>query len=145
MRRSPFFFGLGLVAVSACSSAPEPAPAPTPAPRASAQAANANTALFTEAQSDRGRQLFREECSDCHYSSEMSDDGFQFEWERRSVGALLDHVSGSMPDDDPGSLTPQQYVDVIAYILNLNGFPAGGAELEPGAPALATLLKRPGS
>ncbi len=101
--------------------------------------------MFTQAQSDRGRQLFRDECSECHYSSEMRDNAFQYEWERRTVGDLLDHVSGSMPDDDPGSLTPQQYVDVIAYILGLNGFPTGTVELAPDAPGLATPLKSPGS
>ncbi len=34
-----------------------------------------------------------------------------------------------MPDDAPGSLPPQQYVDVVTYILQLNGFPPGAREL----------------
>lgn len=75
----------------------------------------------------------------------MSDDAFQFEWERRTVGDLLRHVSRTMPDDDPGSLTPAQYLDVIAYILEMNDFPAGTTELTADASGLDTSLRSPGS
>jgi hypothetical protein len=34
-----------------------------------------------------------------------------------------------MPDDDPGSLTGQQYADLLAYVFSLNKFPAGTTEL----------------
>jgi hypothetical protein len=42
-----------------------------------------------------------------------------------------------MPDDDPGSLALSQYIDVVAYILQLNGFPEGEAELVADENALA--------
>jgi len=38
-------------------------------------------------------------------------------------------VSTTMPQDNPGSLTPQQYVDVTAYVLQLAGFPSGTVAL----------------
>ena len=34
-----------------------------------------------------------------------------------------------MPFDSPGSLTPEQYADVIAYMLSANKYPAGDKEL----------------
>jgi hypothetical protein len=34
-----------------------------------------------------------------------------------------------MPEDAPGSLEPQQYVDIISYVLRANGFPPGDREL----------------
>lgn len=137
---------LVLLAAAACAGpAAEPSPSPAPAAPPAAASAPAGGALYTEAQADRGRQVFRARCSECHYTSEMSDDAFQFEWERRSVGDLLRHVSRTMPDDDPGSLTGAQYLDVIAYILSLNDFPAGPSELTADAPGLETPLRTPGS
>ena len=35
----------------------------------------------------------------------------------------------SMPMDAPGSLKPQEYADILAYFLSINGYPAGQAEL----------------
>jgi S-disulfanyl-L-cysteine oxidoreductase SoxD len=43
-----------------------------------------------------------------------------------------------MPQDRPGSLSAEEYADVVAYILRLNGRPAGEREL----PADAALLAR---
>jgi polar amino acid transport system substrate-binding protein len=42
-------------------------------------------------------------------------------------------MSTTMPEDNPGSLKPQQYADVVAYFLELNGYPEGKAELDPAA------------
>ncbi|MEQ9399543.1 MAG: cytochrome c [Longimicrobiales bacterium] len=134
---------------AACGGGADPAPAtPAPAPSAPAVAppapAAAAAALYSDAQAQRGRQVFRDSCAECHYSSEMRDDAFQFEWERRTVGQLLNHVVGSMPDDAPGSLPMGEYVDVIAYILSLNGFPAGPGDLTADSPGLETRLAAPG-
>ena len=38
-------------------------------------------------------------------------------------------VQTTMPLTAPGSLTPQQTADVIAYVLSFNKFPAGATEL----------------
>ena len=42
-----------------------------------------------------------------------------------------------MPMDNPGSLPPQNYADVVAYFFRANGFPAGKDEL----PIVADHLK----
>jgi hypothetical protein len=34
-----------------------------------------------------------------------------------------------MPYDSPGALSDQQYTDIVAYMLELNGVPAGTTEL----------------
>ena len=34
-----------------------------------------------------------------------------------------------MPEDRPGTLTRQQYADILAYVFKLNGYPAGNSEL----------------
>ena len=45
-----------------------------------------------------------------------------------------------MPADSPGTLKPQQYADVLAYIFSVNGFPEGSAEIAPD-PAELKLMK----
>ena len=34
-----------------------------------------------------------------------------------------------MPEGDPGSLSPAEYAAVVAYLLQLYGYPAGDADL----------------
>jgi len=92
----------------------------------------------------RGRATFRSVCADCHYSSEFRDSQFQFKWGRRTVAELYRNILENMPDDAPGSLERQQYVDVVSYILQLNGFPAGPGELTAEGPGMSGVtLKAP--
>jgi len=86
-------------------------------------------AIFTDDQAERGRASFRAICSECHYSSEFRGTQFQFEWRRRTVWDFYREISRTMPEDAPGSLEPQQYVDIISYVLRANGFSAGDREL----------------
>ncbi len=50
-----------------------------------------------------------------------------------------------MPEDNPDSLTGQEYVDVIAYMLTVGGMPAGDDELQPDPQSLARVVIRPQS
>ena len=87
--------------------------------------------IYSEEQAERGRGTFRSVCGECHYSREFRDDQFKYSWRRRSVGDLFGHIMETMPEDAPGSLSSHQYADVVAYILSLNGLPAGSTDL-PG-------------
>lgn len=120
-------------------AASAPATSPTPPPAASPTADPGGApALYNETQAARGRQVFVDTCYACHYSSEFHDAEFQFTWGRRTVWDLFRDIRMNMPDDDPGSLALQQYIDVVAYILQLNGFPMGDAELAADENALAS-------
>ncbi len=85
--------------------------------------------VFSASQAGRGRAVFVDLCSECHYTSEMRDAPFQFTWKRRTAWDLHRLVVRDMPEDAPGSLSNQQYIDVTAYILQLNGYPPGDLEL----------------
>jgi mono/diheme cytochrome c family protein len=93
--------------------------------------------IYSEEQAERGRGTFRSVCGECHYSREFRDDQFKFSWRRRSVADLFGHIAETMPENAPGSLSPRQYADVVAYILSLNGIPAGSEELPTDRDALA--------
>ena len=122
------------LAACASSSGGEPAPQPSPATEAEPSAEEASavttaTASFTAEQADRGRDLFRAQCTECHYSSEFSDSQFQFKWSRRTAGNLYQLIQTSMPETAPGSLSPEETVELVSYILRMNGFEAGSTEL----------------
>ena len=97
----------------------------------SADASPALVAFYTEPQARRGQRAFRQVCSDCHYTSEFKGPVFTDVWARRTARDLYRELRRTMPDDNPGGLPRQTYVDVMAYILELNGYPAGSDELPP--------------
>lgn len=86
--------------------------------------------VFTVEQADRGDQVFMRTCIDCHLPEEFSTAGYLTAWEGEFVAELLDYLRENMPEDNPGSLLSREYFDVTAYILKLNGIPAGGRELD---------------
>ena len=56
---------------------------------------------------------------------------FLREWDGRSLATLFTYTRQTMPEDNPGSMTDQEFVDVIAYMLSFGGMPAGDDELPP--------------
>ena len=99
-------------------------------------AKSVNEGVYTAAQADRGAAVFKTSCTACHDTGRFTGDDFLAGWTGKSLHALFDHVSTTMPEDNPGSLKPQQYADVIAYLLKLNEYPTGNTELS-GADAKA--------
>jgi len=97
------------------------------APQTPAPAADAVT--FTEEQATRGGEVFSGVCLECHARKDVSDAEFKGKWRGQSVFALLDRISSTMPESNPGSLSRKQYLDVSAYIAKLNGLAAGTVEL----------------
>ena len=81
--------------------------------------------------------MFTTICSTCHGRNEFTGPIFALTWRAEPVGNLYEHVSTNMPQDAPGSLTPEQYADVVAHILQINGLTPGEREL----PADAELLR----
>ena len=123
------------IGVAACQSAPSATPAqPAPAqpdPAAVTEAADPTTAdgIYTAEQADRGEALFDGVCSECHDAADWTESGFKGRWESQSVFQLWYYINDRMPYDDPFSLSRQQVTDVLTYILELNGLPAGASEL----------------
>ena len=58
------------------------------------------------------------------------------------MAGLLSFVSAEMPFDSPASLDEDAYIDVISYILSVNGIPAGEAPLAMGAPGVITIVEQ---
>jgi len=103
--------------------------------------------VYTAEQSTRGEEVYRKECSRCHSTKDHSSADFRQSWNGQSVRALFDYLRFTMPDDDPAALNEQQYLDVTAYLLKLNGMPSGESALVADTTALKKLvidIKAPG-
>src|SRR5690606_24242245 len=91
---------------------------------------------FTAAQAERGRRAYDSSCAVCHgstltngtFGTPLAGPYFRTHWFGRTVRALFDK-SRTMPPNSPGSLPAETYADVVAYILEINGFSAGNVEL----------------
>ena len=95
------------------------------------------SAFYTTAQAARGEKVFSAQCIACHARKDMSNPDFHLKWNGRTVFDLLERVQSTMPESDPGGLSASEYADVVAYLLKLNGMPAGKTAVTPG-PALKT-------
>ncbi len=99
-----------------------------------------NGSVYTAAQAERGQQVFGEKCSACHDPARFTGAAFFDVFDGKALKEVWDIASGTMPEDNPGSLKPQEYGDIIAYFLQLNAFPTGDVEL-PGNPGAMANIK----
>lgn len=100
--------------------------------------------VYTDAQAKRGQEAYTKACAECH-GQDLGGDGFapglkgpdfMTNWSGLSVGDLYDRIRISMPPDNPNSLPAKDKVDIVAYVLKENGFPAGTTELATAVEAL---------
>lgn len=98
-----------------------------------------NSGVYTAEQAERGKKLFEAKCTACHDTARFTGDGFLDAWDSKLLKDVWDIASGTMPEDNPGSLQQQEYGDILAFFLSLNAFPTGDAELQGNAAAMATI------
>jgi len=84
--------------------------------------------VFSEDQAKSGQETFEAVCAECH-EPEQFGVGFIQAWSGATIGDLFDLVSALMPEDQPGSLEPGEYVAVLSYIFKINGLPPGPVAL----------------
>ena len=109
------------------------------APALQSSAGSVLDGVFTPAQASRGERTFSDVCAACHDTGEFSGGRFRISWVGRPVGELFETISTLMPEADPGSLSPAQYAAIVAYLLQVNGYPAGDADLPTNVRALGQL------
>jgi cytochrome c5 len=100
--------------------------------------------VYTEAQAMRGERDYGRSCERCHGVDLTGDPTtevpalqsapFVEQWQGKTLKDLFDVIKRSMPADEPDSLTTRAYVDIVAYLMSANHFPAGSQDLsrEPG-------------
>jgi mono/diheme cytochrome c family protein len=95
----------------------------------------APTVTYSDSQAVRGQQWFESVCQHCHEVRDISSPDFKVRWAGRTAFDLFEIISTTMPQADPGTLSRRTYVDIVAYLMQLNGVPAGRSALlaEPQA------------
>ncbi len=104
-----------------------------------------NDGVYSEAQASRGKALFQSRCTACHDTARFTGEGFVKNWAGQPMADLFTLVSTTMPEDNPGSLEPQQSADILAFFLALNGFKHGDTELNGTVEALKAVTIVPAS
>ncbi|MGH7619705.1 MAG: c-type cytochrome [Gemmatimonadaceae bacterium] len=83
-------------------------------------AANLPPASYLPAQAARGQTIYEETCGTCHQPGQHVGQNFVESWGDRRVWDLYSLVRATMPLDKPGSMKDQEYLDVVAYLLQAN-------------------------
>jgi mono/diheme cytochrome c family protein len=94
--------------------------------------------VFTTAQAERGKAIFGTTCASCHAADlsggrgpELRGETFRNHWMEGSLDRLFARVK-SMPPNG-ANLGSAESIDVLAYLLDVNDFPAGAQELKAEA------------
>jgi mono/diheme cytochrome c family protein len=94
--------------------------------------------VYTDEQATRGRDTYQMQCKSCHTPASHTGPTFASWWDRKPLSDLYQFVTTRMPKNEPGSLQPDEYADLIAYLLKLNDLPSGSEPL----PADSVVLKK---
>jgi len=95
--------------------------------------------VYSADQAKRGRAIYVDKCATCHdggtMGPELWGDTFLAPRANKNVRTFYDRIQDTMPEDDPGSLTEIELLNIIAFVIQQNGFPAGDKPI-PNADAL---------
>jgi mono/diheme cytochrome c family protein len=94
--------------------------------------------VYTPEQARNGKASYAAACSACHQESLGGDtmspalvgEDFRASWDSQKLRKLYSRILSTMPVDNPGTLTEKTVLDIVAYLLEANGFPGGTAALE---------------
>ena len=98
--------------------------------------------IYTEDQATRGQIIFDRACVACHArqpgqvaghgpTPPLLGEDFKFRWVDSSIADLFDTIRQTMPEAAPNSLSAEEYASLTAFLLQINGYPAGINEIDP--------------
>jgi mono/diheme cytochrome c family protein len=93
--------------------------------------------VYTRAQAERGEAVYSASCIGCHEGQdadgpELTGRVFLDRWREDTLEPLFTFIKTTMPGNAPGSLDDRAYADIIAFLLETHGLPAGNRELSAG-------------
>ena len=146
MRTFRFIAGSSLVTWAAALALSAGAPV-----HGSAVQATTNSGIYTKAQADRARAQYQKICADCHAFTvaakkrprdlPLGDEPFFETWTGRTVADLINVIHLTMPNDGSAVVSEKEAADLVAYMLQQNGFPAGSKPLTKDT--ATALVERP--
>ena len=103
------------------------------------QKSTTNDGIYTKAQADGAKKQYDKICADCHAFTvaakkkpkdlPLGDEPFFETWTGRQLSEMISLIALTMPNDGSAVVTDADAVDLVAYILQQNGYPAGSKPL----------------
>lgn len=117
------------------------------APALAQSARSVWSGVYTTEQATRGEQLYVRTCAECHgddlegreRAPALAGLTFNQRWDGAVLKKLFEKVEEMPPAKPEARLTSQQYIDVVAFVLNANEIPAGTTPLESDKKTLAEI------
>lgn len=110
----------------------------------------ADTSIYTEVQAKNGERLYNEHCAGCHGANLEGNGQFPALAGKAFLERCLDNghtvedllfiMRSFMPYNAPGKLTKQEYADIMAYMLKVNGIAPDAKALNSQAAELQKVL-----
>ena len=102
--------------------------------------------VYTDAQAARGTDLYNRVCSECHgddlegreRSPALAGSSFAERWDGATLKKLFERMQ-DMPPDPGKRLQPNEYSDVLAFLLSANDVPPGSQPLVSDKDVLAAI------
>jgi mono/diheme cytochrome c family protein len=98
-----------------------------------------HSGVYSRAQAARGQDVYMGMCKSCHSADAYTASTFTSKWEGKALAELYLFIRDNMPKNEPGGLTPEEYADVLAYLLSINRMPAGDTDLPPDADRMKSI------
>ena len=114
---------------------------------AAAQGRTVWDGVYTAEQARRGAEAYAQACAECHGADLGGGDmapglvgvQFAYNWHGFSARDLFERLRVSMPPDQPNRVSRQDKADILAFMLEANGMPAGDTELASRAGPLGAI------
>lgn len=107
--------------------------------RATAGQKTTNDGIYTKAQADDAKPQFEKLCAECHAFTvaakkqekdlPLGDEPFLKKWEGRGLNELATIIVTTMPNDGSAIVSDDETLNLLAYILQRNGYPPGAVPL----------------
>ena len=120
-------------------------------PAAAAGQKSTNDGIYSKAQADAAKPKFDKLCSECHAFTvaekkqekdlPLGDEPFLKKWEGRSLDELLTLIVTTMPNDGSAVINDDEGLNLLAYVLQRNGYKAGASPLNKAG--AAAIIERP--
>lgn len=108
--------------------------------------------VYSRDQAVRGGRQYGQICARCHDPQQivpgkkpgpiLVGEAFLDQWKDRTIGELSTSIQTTMPSDGSVVLSPEETADLIAYLLQANGFPDGPAVLANDPASRATVISK---
>jgi cytochrome c5 len=110
-----------------------------------------NDGIYSKAQADGAKAQYEKICAECHPFSDaekkkpkdiaLGGETFFQTWTGRSVGEMVTTITLTMPNDGSAVVSREEALNLVAFILQKNGYPAGTTPLDKAAES--TVIEKP--